>query len=65
MIATHNMKVNGKWYAAGEELPEKKAKVKPEPAEKPIVMEEVPQAEEEPKAEEKPKTSSRRKKVSE
>lgn len=61
MIATHNIKVNGKWIRAGEEYgePEQKAKA----------AEKAPEAEpvkEEPKAEPKPKTTaSRRKKISE
>ena len=39
MIAMHNIKVNGKWYRAGEEVPEKAAKAvkKEAPAEtKPV-----------------------------
>lgn len=64
MIATHNIKVNGRWYHAGEELPgePKKAKepkqVAPEVAETPEL---VPQEPEEPKPEPKPRTTPRRK----
>lgn len=63
MIATHNIKVNGRWIRAGEEYgePEQKESVK--------VTEKVPETEpvkEEQKAEPKPKTTaSRRKKISE
>ena len=60
MIATHNIKVNGRWYAAGEEIPEekeRKAEKKPvKVAEEP----EVPQAEEKTEPA-KPRTTTRRK----
>lgn len=68
MIATHNIKVNGRWIMAGQEYePEtvvtEKTAVKP--AEEPVVQEaEVPAEKEEPKAETKPKTPSRRKAAS-
>ena len=77
MIATHNIKVNGRWVKAGEEYElEVLAKEKPveaepaeeKPAEEPV--EETPVAEEpeqEKTAEEEkpaPKTSTRRKKIS-
>lgn len=69
MIATHNIKVNGRWIHAGEEY-EPAKEVTPKKAEKteqtPVVQEEVPVEKAEKKAEEKPKTSaSRRKKISE
>ena len=69
MIATHNIKVNGRWIHAGEEYeaepvketkPAEKAEHKPEKKEP-----EIPVAEEEPKQEEKPKSATRRKKISE
>ena len=66
MIATHNIKVNGRWIRPGEEYePEEKAEVKP--AEKPVKkVEEKPVVKETPKAEPvketpKPKTPTRRK----
>jgi len=68
MIATHNIKVNGRWVAAGEEYEEKpevnpveeELKAEPEP------VEEAPEAEEPEKEEPKPKrTTTRRKKISE
>ena len=31
MIATHNIKVNGRWYAAGERIPEEKPETGREP----------------------------------
>ena len=67
MIATHNIKVNGRWILAGEEY-EPEAVVTPEKAEE---AERKPEKQEAPvettekKAEEKPKTASRRKKISE
>ena len=69
MIATHNIKVNGRWIHAGEEYeaepvketkPAEKAERKPEKKEP-----EVSSVTEEPKQEEKPKTATRRKKISE
>ena len=64
MIAKHNIKVNGRWYHAGEELPGE-----PKKAEQPkTVAQEVPetpalapQEPEEPKTEAKPRTTPRRK----
>lgn len=50
MIATHNVKVNGKWYPAGSEIPEAekpKEEKKPAKAETPA---EVKKQEEKPKA---------------
>lgn len=66
MIATHNIKVNGRWIHAGEEY-EPETVVTTEPAEEPAKPEvqEEPAEEAEKKAEEKPKTASRRKKISE
>lgn len=61
MIATHNIKVNGKWIRAGEEYGEPEQK---KPAK---VAEKAPEAEpvkEEPKAEVRT-TTTRRKKISE
>ena len=61
MIATHNIKVNGRWIRAGEEYePERVATPKrAEKAEpKPVVQEDVPAEKvEEPK----PRSTSRRK----
>lgn len=63
MIATHNIKVNGKWIRAGEEYGEPEQKKPAKVAEKAPEAEPV---EEEPKAEPKAKTTaSRRKKISE
>ena len=66
MIATHNIKVNGRWVRAGEsyeaEKPEKKAEKPVKEPEKKLdekPVEEVPKAE--PVKEEKPKTTTRRK----
>lgn len=69
MIATHNIKVNGRWILAGQEYDAEPAK-KEKPAEKAerkpeVKEEEVPAVKEEPKQEEKPKTATRRKKISE
>ena len=66
MIATHNIKVNGRWIHAGEEY-EPEAVVTTEHAEEPAKPEvqAEPAEEAEKKAEEKPKTASRRKKISE
>ena len=66
MIATHNIKVNGRWYRAGEEykLPKENA------AEEPVSVPDIPSVKveepeaEAPKEEAKPKTTSRRKKIS-
>jgi len=64
MIATHNIKVNGRWYAPGEEYPcvepvEKADEtVKEEKAEEPVKEEQKPETK--PKA-----ATSRRKKISE
>ena len=68
MIATHNIKVNGRWIHAGEEY-EPEMVVTETPAEKPAEESVVQEAEvhaekEEPKPEAKPKTPSRRKAVS-
>ena len=60
MKATHNIKIDGRWYRAGDELPAEK-KVKAEP----VMVPETPEAEvpkEEPaKAAEKTAASRRRK----
>ena len=58
MIATHNVKVNGKWYSAGEMVPDPEAKQAEMPAEP--VKEEAKPAEE-PKEQPKPRPASRRK----
>ena len=69
MIATHNIKVNGRWYHAGEELPGEETA--PKKAEEPAEVKETPAAEESAKEEpvkEEPKartTGTRRKKISE
>lgn len=65
MIATHNIKVNGRWIHAGEEY-ELEPTVKAEEPEtvKEAPEAEAPDAEPEQKPEPKPKTS-RRKKISE
>lgn len=74
MIATHNVKVNGKWYHAGEEytLEDAVAPVAEEPVEQdipapePIVEAEVKEEpKSEPKTEPKPRSTTRRKKISE
>ena len=69
MIATHNIKVNGRWIQAGEEYnaePVKETKPAEEAERKPEEKEpEVPAAVEEPKQEAKPKSATRRKKISE
>ena len=67
MIATHNIKVNGKWYRAGEMVPDPEPKQAEIPVEavkeEPVAEAKVP---EEPKEEAapqlKPRTTSRRKK---
>ena len=57
MIATHNVKVNGRWVHAGEEYGEKEApRTKAED-----VKAEEPEKAEAKKAETKPKTVTRRK----
>ena len=78
MVATNNIKVYGRWYAAGEEIPEEKPEKKTEIAEKkdPVVsgqisiveIETVPEAETAPETvaaetvEQPKKTATRRKK---
>ena len=71
MIATHNIKVNGKWIHAGEEYTLEEAEapaVAEEPVEQDIPelapVEEAEEPKSEPKAETKPR-STRRKKISE
>lgn len=68
MIATHNIKVNGRWILAGQEY-EPEQVVTPNKAEKAaqpeVQVQEAPVEEAEKKAEVKPKTASRRKKISE
>ena len=67
MIATHNIKVNGRWIRAGEEYETEQAEVQvtAEEAEHKPEKQEAPVEAAEKKAEEKPKTASRRKKISE
>ena len=74
MIATHNIKVNGKWIHAGEEytLEEAVAPVAEEPVEQdipapePVIEAEVKEEQKsEQKAEPKSRASTRRKKISE
>lgn len=71
MIATHNIKVNGRWIRAGEEYGEKKPQpvksAEPEKKEQPVAEPEVPvvnepetPVEETPKTEAKAKTSRRK-----
>jgi len=65
MIATHNIKVNGRWYSAGEEIPERPVHTRTFPMKKEAAQEEKPvkAPEKEPeKAEDAPKktTTSRR-----
>ena len=55
MVATHNVKVNGKWYAAGEYIPDGE----PEQIQAELPVEE-PAEKPEVKAEAKPKTSRRK-----
>lgn len=69
MKATHNVKINGRWYSAGEELPEQKpvkvVKNKPEekkvPESEPVNEEQKPAETETVKEEPKPKSTARRK----
>ena len=71
MIATHNIKVNGKWIHAGEEYAEEAETpvVAEEPVEQdipePAPAEEAEEPKSEPKAEAKPRSTTRRKKISE
>jgi len=65
MIATHNVKVNGRWYHAGEEISEPKATVEAVeqlsiPEAEGLKAEETPN--EEPKSE--PKRATTRRKAS-
>ena len=71
MIATHNVKVNGRWYSAGEEIPEEKpvkaeTKAEEPKAEQPVAEQETlfSVQDEEPKETPKPKTSASRRKTS-
>ena len=58
MIATHNVKVNGRWYAAGEEVPDQQQVI----AEAVQIPAKEESAEEKPVEQEaKPKTAARRK----
>lgn len=63
MIAKYNVKVNGRWYAAGDVIPEEPKKAaKAQPEQVPLM--DPPPETEPPKAEEpkeKPRTASRRK----
>lgn len=69
MKATHNIKLNGRWYAAGEELPEEpKAPAKAPEVKKEAPAEIVPEIPAEPekteepaKEEPKPRNANRRK----
>ena len=61
MIATHNIKVDGRWYKAGEELPGEQMTMQiAETAEEPKATQEPA---EEKKAEPKPKTAANRRKA--
>ena len=70
MIATHNIKVNGRWIHAGEEYGEKAPKA-PKQAIEPVAEPDIPVPEEkvpeekEQKTETKPRSTTRRKKISE
>lgn len=59
MIATHNIKVNGKWVLAGEEYePEvTQMEIPVEPVKEEPAVEAEPEKAEEPKAEPKPRTT--------
>lgn len=67
MIATHNIKVNGRWYSAGDVIPDAAQKqaelpvepVKEEPENAPKTPAEEPK--EEPKAQPRAKSAARRK----
>lgn len=62
MIATHNIKVNGRWYAAGEEVSDQQQVIE-EAMQIPVtesVAEEKPVKEE---AEQKPKTGTTRRRT--
>lgn len=64
MIATHNIKVNGRWYSAGDEIPEPVKQKKPVEAKKPEPEKAgTPEVKTETVVEEplKPKTATRRK----
>lgn len=61
MIATHNIKVNGRWYKAGEELPGEQMTMQiADTSEEPKAAAEPA---EEKKAEPKPKTTGTRRKT--
>ena len=63
MIATHNIKVNGQWYRAGEELPAEEPKKAEKPVEE-IPAETAPATEaEKPKEAPKPRATSTRRKT--
>lgn len=64
MVATHNVKVNGRWYRAGQEIPEEKASVAEEKSVKADPVIEL-KAEEPAKEEvmEAPKRASSRRKT--
>lgn len=66
MIATHNIKVNGRWIHAGEEYEAEERKTpKKEKAEDKPAAPAVEEKQEEKPVENKPKTAARRKKMSE
>ena len=67
MIATHNIKVNGRWIHAGEEYEaeEQKTPRKNAKAEEKQAAPDVKEERKEQPAEDKPKTATRRKKISE
>ena len=67
MIATHNIKVNGRWIHAGEEYEaeEQNTPKKKEKAEEKQATSVAEEKQEEQQAETKPKTAPRRKKASE
>ena len=61
MIATHNIKVNGRWYAAGNEVPDQQQVI----AEAVAIPEKEEPVEEKPvKEEQKPKNTAQRRRTS-
>ena len=67
MIATYNIKVNGRWIHAGEEIPEEPKRIESKPAKAEPVAAPVEAKKDEEKAkpvEAKPKTTPTRRKSS-
>ena len=70
MIATCNIKVNGRWYRAGEEYEAEEQKTPKKVSKQDIPEAETPadvteEVKSEPKAESKPRSTTRRKRISE